>query len=586
VSKARRQRQAQRQAQQKAAAGSERFEFPRETAWTSAGLVLLVAAAYAAVARFGFTRFDDPTYVTENPYIAGGLSANAVKWALTSGYAANWHPLTWISHMLDVQLFGLDAGPHHVVNVALHAASTVLLFTVLLRMSGALWPSAFVAGLFGLHPIHVESVAWVAERKDVLSAFFWMLTLWAYAEYARRPRRGAYLAVVVLFALGLMAKPMVVTLPFALLLLDVWPLERVKGSTWRSLVLEKAPLFAMSAASGLITVAVQGRGGTVASGVVLPLGGRIANALTAYVAYLAKTFWPAHLAAYYPYPSSIQVARVAGSLILLGALTALAVRLARRHPYVPVGWFWYLGTLVPAIGLIQVGTQAMADRYTYIPLIGIFIVLAWGVPELVARWPRSRVALLGAAAVALLACTAATRAQVRHWSDSKALWTHALRVTKENYAAHTYMGNALSLEGDLEGAIDQYEEALRIRPDYPEAHNNLGPALARTGRLDEAVASFTEAVRLRPNFADAHSNLGLALASQGKLDEAIAQYQEALRLSPEHASARGNLGFALQAQGRIPEAVREFELVLRLNPNNQSVRDALAALQTPGQPSP
>ncbi len=549
------------------------------------GLVALVALAYESVRRYGFLRFDDPLYVSENPHIAHGLTWGAVRWALTSGYAANWHPLTWVSHMLDIQLFGMDAGAHHVTNVLLHLGSTLLLFGVLLRMTGAVWRSAFVAGLFGVHPVHVESVAWVAERKDVLSALFWMLTLWAYVGYARQRRLGRYLLVVALFALGLMAKPMVVTLPFALLLLDFWPLRRLSSlggeQSTRALIIEKIPLFALSVASSVITFLVQREGGTVAAGEHLSLATRVENAVTAYVSYLGKALWPSHLAAYYPYPRAFSLAAVAASALLLVAVSAGVVRFARRYPYLPVGWFWFLGTLVPTIGLVQVGTQAMADRYTYLPLIGIFIIIAWGVADLASRWPVRRSAVAAVAGAVLLGCTLASRAQVRYWQTDKMLWAHALDVTTDNYGAQSYLANALAAEGDLAGAIAHNVEAIRILPEFAEAHNNLGPVLARAGRLDEAIAEFTEAIRLHPKYPDAHSNLGLALASQGKLEEAVSHYREAIRLDADHARAHANLGVAYQRLGRTADAIRELEVAATLNPDNANVRRALALLKTP-----
>ena len=585
MSEARRKRRAAQRARETVAArGDRQVSFPLAALWASLGLVAGVAIAYWPVRAFGFVRFDDPTYVTENPHIVSGVTWSAIKWAFTSGYGANWHPITWLSHMLDIQLFGFDGGAHHVTNVMVHAVTTVLLLGVLLRMTGALWRSVIVAGLFGLHPIHVESVAWIAERKDVLSAFFWMLTLWAYNAYARRPRASAYAWVVVSFALGLMAKPMVVTLPFVLLLLDVWPLRRIglRDGWWRSarsLVLEKLPLFALSVASSVITFVVQRQGGTVASGVRLPLAERLGNAVIAYAAYVGKMLWPLHLAAYYPYPRPLPMAWVLMSALLLLAASIGAIVVSRRQPYVLVGWLWYLGTLVPAIGIVQVGTQSMADRYTYIPLIGIFIVLAWGIPDLLSRWPQSRIPISVVATGALLACAVASRIQVRYWESSATLWKHALDVTTDNYAAHTYYGNALAARGDVAGAIAQYTEAIRIRPDYPEAHNNIGPALAAQGRLDDAISHFNEAIRLRPSYADAYSNLGVALASRGKFDEAIAQYTESIRLDPDNARAHTNLGLALQARGQTADALRELELAVRMNPNGVEARNALATLQ-------
>jgi protein O-mannosyl-transferase len=585
MSDARRKRRAEQRARNTVAARAERdATFPLAALWASLGLVAAVAIAYWPTHRFGFVRFDDPTYVTENPHIVSGLTWSGIQWAFTSGYGANWHPLTWVSHMLDVQLFGFDGGAHHVTNIVIHALTTVLLLGVMFRMTGALWRSVVVAALFGLHPIHVESVAWVAERKDVLSAFFWVLTLWAYTSYVRRPRATAYAWVVGMFALGLMSKPMVVTLPFVLLLVDLWPFRRIElNENWwtsaRPLIWEKLPLFGLSVASSVITFLVQRQGGTVASSAGLPLAGRLGNALIAYVGYIAKMFWPLHLAAYYPYARPLPTTLVMVSALLLIVASIAAIALARRHPYVLVGWLWYLGTLIPAIGIVQVGTQSMADRYTYIPLIGISIILAWGVADALSRWPQSKLATASVATVALLVCTIATRLQVRYWESSTTLWKHALAVTTDNYAAHTYYGNALATAGDVPGAIAQYTEAIRIRPDYPEAHNNIGPALAGQGKLEEAINHFKEAIRLRPNYADAYSNLGVALATGGKFDEAITQYRQSIKLDPDNARTHMNLGISLQASGQTTEAARELELAVRMNPASQEARNALNALQ-------
>jgi tetratricopeptide (TPR) repeat protein len=543
-------------------------------------LALFVATVFvfAPVAGHEFVNFDDPQYITENAFVTGGLTAQAISWAFTSGYAGNWHPLTWISHMLDVQAFGLDAGAHHVTNALIHTASALLLFALLYRMTGAPGRSWFVAALFAVHPLHVESVAWLAERKDVLSTLFWMLTIWAYVRYVSQPRAGRYLTVVVLYALGLMSKPMLVTLPFTLLLLDVWPLRRLSLAAARrseivQRVREKLPLFALAIASSVVTIMVQQSAGAVKELAVLPLGDRVANALVAYVVYGWKALWPSGLAAIYPYPESIAAWRVAVALALLAAITALAIRACQRYPYVLVGWLWYLVTLVPVIGLVQVGSQPIADRYTYVPLIGLFIIVAWGVPELLAGWRWRTSALAAAAVLVIVACTATARAQVHHWRNSVALWEHAVAVTTDNYRAEGNLGHALASEGRLDEAITHYREAVRIHPGYAEAHNNLGLALARQGRIEEAIPHYTEALRLSPGYFEAHSNLGAALAGLGRYGEAITHFSEALTLQPDNALARQNLvqarrdfGRAQADQGNIDQAIEQFLEAVRLEP--------------------
>ena len=589
MSRHRRERRAARRAGERVQPPTDRALMPSQAMWASLGLLAAVSIAYWPVHRFGFVRLDDPLYVTENPHVLEGLTWRAVWWSLTSSYAANWHPVTWMSHMLDVQLFGFDAGAHHMTNVILHGVTTALLFGVLLRMTGALWPSFFTAGLFGLHPIHVESVAWIAERKDVLSALFWMLTLWAYDAYARHPKISRYIWVLLFFALGLMAKPMVVTLPFVLLLLDVWPLQRLDLRSARTsmaaLLLEKLPLFALSATSAVVTFVAQREGGAVASSARLPMADRLGNAALSYVAYLEKTVWPEHLAAYYPYRLPLSMVAVAISMLALIVVSVGAMWASLRRPYILVGWLWYVGTLVPAIGIVQVGTQAMADRYSYLPLIGIFIILAWTLHDFTQAEPRRRAPTAMVMSVLLVLSATVTRRQVEYWKTSQALWTHALAVTSDNYAAHTYLGNSLATAGNVDSAIAEYSAALRIRPDFPEAHNNLGPALASKGQTEAAISQFTAAIRLRPNYADAHNNLGVTLARQGKLEEAIAEYREVLRIDHDHPRVHGNLGLTLQALGRTAEAQRELSLALQMNPSQQDLRAALNELRhQPHQP--
>jgi tetratricopeptide (TPR) repeat protein len=557
---------------------------PRGTTVLVLAIALTIAtiAAYAPVRHHDFVQIDDPAYVSENPHVAGGLTADGVRWALVSSHAANWHPLTWISHMLDVELFGLDAGAHHLTNLTMHVISTLLLFGWLVRTTGAAGRSAFVAALFALHPLHVESVAWVAERKDVLSTLLLMLTLWAYLPYVRaaaqgdRPRRLRWLVVVAsVFGLGLMAKPMLVTAPFLLLLLDAWPLGRVSlGSridAWRPLVVEKLPLFALVAVSSVLTFAAQQRGGAMAELTRVPLLLRLENAVVAYVAYLAKMLWPANLSVIYPLPEAIPLWQVALALLVLAAITALAVRAAARRPYLIVGWLWYLGMLVPVIGIVQVGVQAFADRYTYVPLVGVFIMIAWAAGDLAARaGARVRPVVLGVPALAIvLACGVLTRQQVGYWRSSVTLWQHALSVTlgADRYDAHMELGRVLLPLGRRSEAIEHYANAVRLRPDSAEAHHQLGVLLLDEGRTAEAIAAFREAVRLAPGSAASHANLGRAIASTGDSAGAIPHFQEAIRLDPSQASALSDLGAALVNTGRTGEAIVHLTNALRLRPD-------------------
>jgi protein O-mannosyl-transferase len=533
-------------------------------------LALATLAVYAPVWHHGFLDYDDSGYVSANPRVLAGLTWHSLAWAFNIGYEFNWHPLTWVSHMLDVEVYGLNAGAHHLTNLLLHMVNTILLFEVLRRMTGALGRSAFVAGLFAVHPLHVESVAWIAERKDVLSTLFWMLTLGAYVRYVREARLRRYWIVLLTFALALMAKPMVVTLPFVLLLLDYWPLRRLElGSTqrssWGNLVWEKWPLFALAAASSIVTLVAQQRGGAVAGLSRVPLDLRLENAMVSYVTYIFKMFWPARLAVFYPYspPSGWWVI---GSMLILLGVSAVAIWAARRHPYLLVGWLWYLGTLVPVIGLVQVGDQPRADRYTYIPLIGLFIMIAWGASHLLSGWSH-RPILLPAALIVIAVCSITAHGQVQYWGNSYSLWTRALQVTEGNYLAHNNLGLVLADQGRVDEAVAHYTEALRAKPGYALAHNNLGIALVRQGKIEEAMVHYKEALRINPDYADAHNNLGNALAKQGNSGAAMAQYFEAARIKPDLAEPHNNLGIALASQGRFDEAVAEYSEAIRLRPD-------------------
>ncbi|MGA2119156.1 MAG: tetratricopeptide repeat protein [Bryobacteraceae bacterium] len=556
-------------------------------------LALLIAtfAVYAPVRHFDFVNYDDPDYTTANPHVRPGLTARGLEWALTSRDAANWFPLTWVSHMLDCQLFGLESGWHHLDNVFLHALAAILLCIFVQRATGTRWRGALVAYLFALHPLHVESVAWVAERKDVLSACFWFLTLWAYVRYTERPGVGRYLGVVAPFCLGLLSKPMVVTLPLVLLLLDFWPLGRPRPKR-KHAIWEKVPLLSLSLAAAAITYLAQQRAGAVKA---LGLGIRIENALVSYCIYIVKAFWPVRLAVFYPYPRDFPVAQVGGAGLLLAAITAGAVLLRRRAPYLATGWGWFLVTLVPVIGLVQVGGQARADRYMYIPMVGLSIMVIWGVADVVEkRWAHSQAKLpvLALAAALAIACFLLTRNQVETWQNGETLFRHALAVTEDNSVASHNLGSYLMASPErLPEAIPYLEAALRIDPDSAPAHTDLGTALAKMpGRLPDAIGQFQAAVRLAPEAPIPHNNLGSALTEAGRLREAIAEFETALRLDPGYDEARRNLavaqaggsaearrsrGIALLQSGDPSGAIAEFEAALRIDPNDGEAHNHL-----------
>ncbi len=631
-------------------------------------LVLVTLAVYWPVRQFQFVNYDDGAYVYLNPPVRSGVTLNGLAWAFTTFHQSNWHPLTWISHMLDCQFFGLDAGAHHLVNVFIHIAVTVLLFQILNRMTAAPWRSAFVAALFALHPLHVESVAWIAERKDVLSTFFWMLTLWAYVRYVEKLTVRSsqftvhYVLALVFFMLGLMAKPMLVTLPFVLLLLDYWPLGRtpwakpavsdcsrgvsrggvavenvpskpkltlrlqVSSQSLGRLVMEKVPFLVLALASSAVTVWAQS-GEAISSLQALPLGTRLANAVVAYPAYLGKTFWPSGLAVFYPYPQWPLGVVVGSGAILLG-VSALVIWNARRSPQFLVGWLWFLGTLVPVIGLIQVGGQSFADRYTYLPSIGLFLMAGWSLPNGLLEHSKAAVrrrspdravpetvglpcpelagrpsvetcagsetlaqrALLrqvaAVAAITLLAAFAVVcRAQVLQWENTETLFRHALAVTKNNWLAHYNLGVYLMQQGRLDDAIAHYEQAVRIRPNYFEAHNNMAFALRKAGRLAEAIDHWEQALHTWPNNVEVNNNLGLALLQAGKVQEAIEHFQQALLIKPDAAATHFNLGLALEHVGKTNDAISHYERALRLRPDLMQAHDSLARLRAMTSPT-
>jgi len=526
-------------------------------------LITAVLLVYWQVGDHEFVNYDDNVYITDNAQVQKGLTSKGIIWAFTTSHTGNWHPLTWISHMVDCEFYGLNPKGHHLTNVLFHTANAILLFVVLRWMTGAIWRSGLVAALFALHPLHVESVAWAAERKDVLSTFFWMLTMMAYVYYVKRPGTRRYLLVLVSFSLGLMAKPMLVTLPFVLLLLDYWPLNRFQPRVttdsvvdqplkFRSsgddkspilkAVLEKTPLFLMSLLSCLVTVIAQQKAGAVSTLAIVPFKLRIANGLVSFVAYMGKMVWPLDLAVFYPHPGSeLQIWKPAAAGLFLLIVSTVALRVAHRCRYVLVGWLWYLGTLVPVIGLVQVGEQAMADRYTYVPLIGMFIVVVWGFADLVKGWRSRRWVVSVTAAVTVLALIAGSWLQVGHWKDSIKLFKHALAVTSNNYVAHYTLGNALALQGNLAEAVSHYNKALQINPDHAEAHRNLAVGLDRQGKHQEALQHYVKALRISPDDAQSHNNLGVALAEQGRFKEAVAHFTKALRIDPNFEEAQRNL---------------------------------------------
>jgi tetratricopeptide (TPR) repeat protein len=635
--------------------------------WMVLGICVLLMVAvfvvFGQTLRYPFVGLDDDLYVYNNPVVQKGLTWEGFRWALTYGNIGHWHPLTWLSHMLDCQLYGLHAGGHHLTNVLLHAATTVLLFLVLRRMmrhrstasspqmglgadknvgvvappGGVLWSSAFVAAVFGLHPLHVESVAWVAERKDVLSAFFFMLTLFFYARYVQKAENGTlktessgrfpysifhplssscYWLALLFFALGLLSKNMLVTMPFVLLLLDYWPLNRFSSFTPQvllRLVAEKIPLFMLTVASCVATFLVPEK---VPADNSLIFGLRMENAVVSYVTYLWQMIHPSGLACVYPNPTHyLPVWEVAGSAGLLLAITGAAWAFRRTHPWFVVGWLWYLGMMVPVIGVVQISYYAHADRYTYLPQIGLYLAMVWAIRDWTASW-RWRHQVLGVAAVVVIAVlmTCAWK-QTSYWRNSEMLWAHTLACTSGNYVAHSDLGVMLTLQGRLDEATEHFQKALEICPGYPECYNNLGNVLVKKGQVDDAIGHFQKAIKLNPNhaefyinlgiqlatrgrtteaiaqfrrtielkpdFAEAYYNLGMAFGTLGQLDEAAGQYRKAIQLKPDYANAHGNLANVLVAQGRLDEAITEYQRTLELEPKSAQAHFRFGqALQT------
>jgi protein O-mannosyl-transferase len=546
-----------------------------------------------------FINYDDPLYVTSNTHVKEGLTGENILWAFTTTAASNWHPLTWLSHMVDVEVFGLSPRGHHLMNVFIHTASALLLFLLLKQFTVPPWKSFFVAALFALHPLHVESVAWVAERKDVLSGFFWSLTLLFYAHYVKHRTLKFYLLTLFSFVVGLLTKPMLVTSPLVMILMDYWPLNRFQSEdipraigglnrayeTLLTLLKEKIPFFLLSLLSAGVTIYAQKSGGTISFLESVPLTSRIGNALVAYATYIGKTIWPQDLAFLYPFPLSLPLWRVFASCVMLILVTIATIHLRRQKPYLLVGWLWFLITLVPVIGFIQVGSQSMADRYTYIPLIGLFIMASWGVPDLL-RGLRYRSAILVTlSCVVIFALALTTWRQLGYWKDNISLYRHTLDVTSNNYIILNNLGIALAERGEMDAAIQAYQEALRIWPRSVKAHVNLGAALAGQGKLDEAISHYSEALRLKPddalartNWTKALNNMGVEAAQRGRMDEAIHYFNEALRIDPEFVDGHFNLGITLARLNRVDEAAEQFVYVLRSTPDSAEARNWLRRL--------
>jgi protein O-mannosyl-transferase len=600
------------------------------------GVITLVV--YFPVRNHEFVRYDDDVYITENPNVFTGLNPQNVEWAFTTGHASNWHPLTWLSLMLDCQIFGAKPGPMHLVNVAFHIANTLLLFIVFNRMTKRLWPSVFVAALFALHPLHVESVAWVAERKDVLSTLFWLLTMLAYVRYVEKPSAGRYIITLIVFALGLMSKPMLVTLPFVLLLLDFWPLNRFLNSKFSilNLAFEKLPFLILAAVLCVITYIAQQKVGAMA---IIPFDERIANAIYSYLAYISKLFVPSHLAVLYPYPGGyIRLTEVIIFTLILILITVFLLYYGRQYKYLTFGWLWYLGTLVPVIGIVQVGAQAMADRYTYVPLIGLFVIIAFGAPDLLKHLPSpsgNQNVLFAYASVILFACIFVTSAQLKYWQNSFTLFDHTLAVTKNNGIILNNYANILAQSGKNIEAAKCLVESLRLKPDSYEIRNNYGNVLKSLGKLNEAIEQYNIALKLKPDYYIARFDLGVTLLMQGKFDDAIEQYkiylgpdanlpltgvndqttkhfkkilvtktdtvevlsmfgqalaqkgnpaaainyyQQELLLDSASIATHGRLALALAAIGKTDEAIEQCRIVLSADPNDAEMHNNVGIL--------
>lgn len=547
---------------------------------------IVTLAVFSQISQYQFVSFDDILYVTENRHVTGGLTAENIAWAFTLTEKENtyWHPLSWISHILDYELFGSHAGLHHWTNLLFHIANALLLFHVLRAMTGAIWRSAAVALLFAVHPINVESVAWVTERKNLLSTFFWFLTMGTYLRYARRPGPVRYLGVVLAFCLGLLSKPMLVTLPFALILLDYWPLNRIRHHGFGQLAgdigkrfIEKLPLLALSAVSVVLSYASLHRYGEIASAQAVSMGLRITNALVSYIRYLENFFYPRGLAVYYPFPDVVPAWQWVGATFVLVGITMAVIHLRKSQPALIVGWFWYVGTLVPVIGLVQGGLwPALADRWAYVPAIGVFIMLAWGIPHaLSAVTRRAKPILASVSMVALTVLMGLSWVQAGYWSDSTALYSHALRVTDENPVVYNNLATALKDTGKTDAAIGYYHAALRLDPRYHRVYNNLGLALIDRGDMEQGIRNLRRAIEIAPFYAEAHNNLGIMLIHRGRIDVGRRHIERAIAIDPDYPDAQYNLGVAFYQAGSLDRAIAQYQTARRLRPNDPEIYNNL-----------
>jgi tetratricopeptide (TPR) repeat protein len=531
-------------------------------------LALVTLIVFRQVTKCDFADYDDLEIIVKNQHVNAGLTLEGTIWAFTIGKAVNWIPLTWLSHMLDYQLFGDNPLWHHLTNLILHIVNTLLLFAVLKRMTAALWQSAFVAALFALHPLHVESVAWVSERKDVLSALFWILTIAAYLRYVRYTNIKWYLLTLLLFTMGLMAKPMVVTLPFVLLLLDYWPLDRFKVNGTARLIREKIPFLVLSAVSSVITFLVQQSAGAVSKIESIPLLTRLANAFVSYMAYIEKMVWPSRLAVLYPYPvEGLPMQRLVTAVLLLLGISFWVIHIAKNSRYLLVGWLWYLGTLVPVIGLIQVGNQSMADRYTYLPSIGIFIMIAWGISEISVKWRFRKILLCISSVAVLSAFSICTYFQLHYWQNSVTLFEHTIKVTRNNLLAYINLDNAYVELGRYNDAVEACKQAISIKPNYAKAHYNLSVAYIQLGRWQDAIEACEQAISIKPNYAKAYYSLGVAYGRLGRQQDKIEACKRAIKIEPDYADAYNNLGVAYIKLGEPEKAMESFKEAVRIKPD-------------------